>query len=168
MNDLYKEILVKPQPSSANAVKKVLLIVLDVVLLGFGVLFNPFIALGGLLLTGLEIWLVFPRFQLEYEYLYVNGSFDIDAIFAKSSRKRKGSYDISALEVMAPTGSAHLDDYMKRQGLKVLDYSSRQPDKKTWTLIYGDNSQQKALLLELPDEVAQDMRRYAPQKVFFQ
>ena len=98
----------------------------------------------------------------------MNGDLDVDAIYAKSSRKRKGSYEHGSLEVMAPTGSAHLDDYMKRQGLKVIDYSSREPNKKTWTLVYGGDGGQTALIMELPDDVTQDMRRYAPQKVFFQ
>ena len=50
----------------------------------------------------------------------------------------------------------------------MLDYSSREPNVKTWTLVYGDGSDQKMLILELPDEVVQDMRRYSPQKVYLQ
>ena len=115
-----------------------------------------------------DIWLIFPRFSVEYEYLYVNGDIDIDEIYSKSTRKRKGSYDNSSLVVMAPTGSAHLDGYQNRQGIKMLDYSSREPNVKTWTLVYGDGSDQKMLILELPDEVVQDMRRYSPQKVYLQ
>ena len=65
---------------------------------------------------------------------------------------------------MAPTGSAHLDGYQNRQGIKVLDYSSRELNVKTWTLVYGDGSDQKMLILELPDEVVQDMRRYSPRR----
>lgn len=168
MNDLYKEIMVKPLPDPANTVKKVLLIVATVLLLGAGLLIHPFLLLGGVVLLFLEYWLILPRFQVEYEYLYVNGDFDIDAIYSKSSRKRKGSYDHGSLEVCAPTGSVHLDDYMKRPGLKTIDYSSREPNHKTWTLVYGGDSAQTALIMELPDEVTQDIRRYAPQKVFFQ
>ena len=92
----------------------------------------------------------------------------IDEIYSKSTRKRKGSYENSSLVVMAPTGSAHLDGYQNRQGIKMLDYSSREPNVKTWTLVYGDGSDQKMLILELPDEVVQDMRRYSPQKVYLQ
>ncbi len=168
MNDLYKEIMVKPLPSPADAVKKVLLVIVAVVVLGLGVLIHPMIMLAGLVLLALEVWLIFPRFHVEYEYLYVNGDFDIDVIYNKNSRKRKGSYDHGNLEVMAPTGSSHLDGYVKRQGLKTLDYSSRKEGEKTWTLIYSSESALTALILELPDEITQDMRRYAPQKVFFQ
>ena len=145
------------------------MIAVAVLVFAAGMLFvQPLVMLGGIVLLFLEIWLIFPRFKVEYEYLYVNGDIDIDAVYNKSSRKRKGSYDHSSLLIMAPTGSAHLDDVMKRQGMKVLDYTSRKQGEKSWTLVYGDSSDQKALLLELPDEVAWDMRRYAPQKVFLQ
>lgn len=169
MNDLYKEIMVKPRPSQTNALKKGLLIAAAVLVFAAGMLFvQPLVMLGGIVLLFLEIWLIFPRFSVEYEYLYVNGDIDIDEIYSKSTRKRKGSYDNSSLVVMAPTGSAHLDGYQNRQGVKVLDYSSREPNVKTWTLVYGDGSDQKMLILELPDEVVQDMRRYSPQKVYLQ
>ena len=167
MNDLYKEILVKPEPNPADGVKKALLAALAAALIAAGIL-NPMFMLAGFVLLMLEIWLIFPRFKVEYEYLYVNGDIDIDAVYNKSSRKRKGSYDHSSLLIMAPTGSAHLDDVMKRQGMKVLDYTSRKQGEKSWTLVYRDCSAQTALLLELPDEVARDMRRHAPQKVFLQ
>lgn len=167
MNDLYREILVKPEQSPMNGVKKGLLVAVSVALFAAGI-FSPMFIAGGLVLLILELWLIFPRFNVEYEYLYVNGDIDIDAIYNKSSRKRKGSYDHDSLEIMAPTGSSHLDGIMNRPGLKVLDYTSRKQGAASWTLVYGDSSDRKALLLELPDEVAQDMRRYSPQKVFMQ
>lgn len=168
MNDLYKEILVTPKPDPKSGLLKAALIVVTVLLAAFSLLFQPLLLAVAAILVLLEVYLIFPRLKVEYEYLYVNGDIDIDAIYNKSSRKKKGSYDNASLEVMAPTGSAHLDGFVNRQGTKVLDYSSGEPGRKTWTLVYGGDSGRKQLILELTDEIAQDMRRYSPQKVFFQ
>lgn len=168
MNDMYKEVLVKPQPKATDGLKKGLLIAAVVVLAAAGVLIWPLFLLLAIVLGVLEVWLIFPRFSVEYEYLYINGDIDIDAIYNKTSRKKQGSFEKGSLEVMAPSGSAHLDGYAGGKDAKVLDYTSGEGKAKVWTLVYGSASGRKVLLLELPDEVAQDMRRHAPQKVFFQ
>lgn len=65
MNDLYKEIMVKPRPSQTNALKKGLLIAAAVLVFAAGMLFvQPLVMLGGIVLLFLEIWLIFPRFSV--------------------------------------------------------------------------------------------------------
>ena len=65
---------------------------------------------------------------------------------------------------MAPTGSAVLNDYLN--GAKVEDYSSGEENASTWTLVYSGDKSKTAAILELPDELSEDMRRYAPRKVY--
>lgn len=167
MSDLYKEILVKPPKKPADVVKKGLVILATVFCFLVGMMVTPWGMLAGFVLLILDFYVIFPRFNVEYEYLYVNGDFDVDKIFNKSSRKRAGSYDIGSLQIMAPTGSDELKRYLNGRNMKVKDYSADTPGEKSWMLIYGDGDDQTALILELPDEVAQDMRRHAPRKVFF-
>ena len=166
MNDGYEEILVKRQKTPKDTLLKGLMIGVVAVLIAGGIfLFNPIFLVLGMVLGLLAYYLVLPNFDLEYEYLYVGGDIDIDKIMAKRKRKRIASYSKDNLEVMAPTGSDHLSDYLRDK--KVKDYTSGDPQVKTWTLVYGGEQAAEAVRLELTDEIAQDMRRFAPRKVFF-
>lgn len=168
MSDLYKEILVKPAKKSSDVLKKGLWILLTAFCFLAGMFVNQWGMLAFIVMIFLDIYLIFPRMNVEYEYLYVNGDFDVDKIFNKSSRKRVGSYNSGDLQIMAPTGSDQLKSCMNGKNVKIRDFSGDDPKEKSWTLIYGDADSQEALILELPDEVAQDMRRHSPRKVFFQ
>ena len=166
MNDGYEEILVKRQKSASDMLLRGLVIALAVVPVIVGVLFvSPLFLLIGAVIGVLGYYLILPNFDLEYEYLYVNGDIDIDKIMSKRKRKRGGSFTKDNLEIMAPTGSDQLASYVKNG--KVLDYTSGDPQKKTWTLVFGSERTSEIVKLELTDTIAQDMRRYAPRKVFF-
>ncbi len=166
MNDGYEEILVKKQPTAKDALLKGLVLALVVVPIAAGILFAiPFAIPAGLILGIIGYYFLLPRLDLEYEYLYVGGDIDVDVIMSKRKRKKVGSWSKDNLEIMAPTGSDQLASYMKEG--KVRDYTSGDPDIKTWTLVYATERSADILKLELTDEIAQDMRRYAPRKVFF-
>ena len=160
MNDLYQEILVKKKASAKDTALKILVIVV----LAAGVLFLTPLLLVGLVLCFVDFYFLLPQFDLEYEYLYVNGDIDVDKIMSKSRRKKVASFSKDNLEVMAPTGSAVLNDYLN--GAKVEDYSSGEENASTWTLVYSGDKSKTAAILELPDELSEDMRRYAPRKVY--
>lgn len=166
MNDGYEEILVKRQKTPKDTIIKGLVIGVVAVLIVAGVLlFNPIFLVVGMIAGFLAYYLILPNFDLEYEYLYVGGDIDIDKIMAKRKRKRIASYSKDNLEVMAPTGSDHVASYIKNA--KVKDYTSADPEAKTWTLVYGGENSTEVVRLELTQEIAQDMRRFAPRKVFF-
>ena len=118
MNDLYKEIMVKPRPSQTNALKKGLLIAAAVLVFAAGMLFvQPLVMLGGIVLLFLEIWLIFPRFSVEYEYLYVNG--DIDIIVTKSV-SRFGRNALDTLNTLRDLRQHHIDVFFENENLHSL------------------------------------------------
>ena len=166
MNDGYEEILVKRGKTTRDTILKGLTIGVTVLFIAAGIfLFNPIFLASGMILGLLAYYFILPNFDLEYEYLYVSGDIDIDKIMSKRKRKKVGSYSKDNLEIMAPTGSGHLSSYLKNG--RVKDYTSADPHVKTWTLVYGSESSSDIICLELTDAIVQDMRRYAPRKVFF-
>ena len=166
MNEGYEEILVKKGKTPTDTILKALAIGVTSFLIIAGILlFNPIILVLGMIMGLLSYYLILPNIDLEYEYLYVGGDIDIDKIMAKRKRKKVGTFSKDNLEIMAPTGSDHLSPYLKNG--KVKDYTSADPSVKTWTLVYGGEKTSDIIRLELTDEIAQDMRRYAPRKVFF-
>ena len=102
---------------------------------------------------------------MEYEYLYVNGELDIDAIYSRQKRKRIASYDMQELELMAPTKSHALDSYVNGQDVKIKDFTSGKPEQKSYTLVFNKEKGRQIIQVEFDDVVVNDIRRISPRKV---
>lgn len=164
MNDLYREILVKRITPTADKIKSAALVALTVLCLAGSLVFWPLL-LGGIAL-GVASFLLIPRFNLEYEYLYVNGDIDVDKIMSRQKRKRCASYSLENLEVMAPTGSHALDSFRSGGNTRTRDFTSLDPQASSYTLVFHSGESRELVRLELEEDVVRDMRRLAPRKVF--
>ncbi|MCD8021842.1 MAG: DUF6106 family protein [Lachnospiraceae bacterium] len=163
MNDSYKEIMVKPDTPLGKRFLKGFFPVMTGICVLLGLMVWPFL-IGALAFLLLTIF-VGPRMDVEWEYLYVNGELDIDAIYSKQKRKRVASFDMEHLEVLAPEKSHALDSYMTRQGTKIDDYTSKKEPQKSYILVFNEEKGQKIIAVELDDEILNDIRRIAPRKV---
>ena len=166
MNDLYQEILVKQKKNPAASLIKAALIAATAVFALGAFFMNPVFFLPALVL-GVLCWFYSGRTDKEFEYLYVNGDFDIDVIYNKQKRKRVGSYDVNSMIIFAPEKSHELDSYRQKSGITTKDYSSKTGSPKVWCGIYSVDKGEEMVLLELEDDsIVKDLRRYAPRKVF--
>jgi len=163
MNDTYREILVKKETTSVDMLKKYGLIFLTAASFLAFLFVHPLCILltAGL---GVACFFLLPRFDVEYEYLYVNGDFDVDRIFGKQKRKRAGSYNLEEMELIAPSSSHELDSY-RNKGAVQMDYTSGQENVKTYTAVYMQDGNTKLVTYELDGDVIRDLRRLAPRKV---
>ena len=160
MSDLYREILVKRATPAADRIKQGGLIGLTVVCLAGSLLFMPLLPAG--IVLAVVTFFLFPRFDLEYEYLYVNGDLDIDKIMHKAKRKRVFSMNVNDLEVLAPIDAIELRQY---QRAKVLDYSSGTGRGRLYALVVTDHGQQKKIIFEPNDTIVEGFFLLAPRKV---
>ena len=143
MGDFYTEQLVKRQKASSTTLIKAILIILTVlsVVLIFMI---PFGIIGPVIMIALDVFL-FRSMDVEYEYLFVNGSLDIDKIMAKSRRKNMFSMEMTDLEMMAPSGM---------------------PGADTYELIVVNNGEKKKIIFEPNKTVCEGLKMLAPRKVF--
>lgn len=163
MGDTYKEIMVQPETSAGKKFLKGFFPVMTGICVIFGMALWPFLILAVVFL--LLTLFVGQRLDVEYEYLYVNGELDIDAIYSKQKRKRICSYDMEHLEVLAPMNSHALDSYLSRPGAKYDDYTSKKEPQKSYILVFNEEKGQKIIAVELDGEILNDIRRIAPRKV---
>lgn len=164
MGDLYREILVPRRTPMVNKVAKVAAIAATAIFLVGGMfLMAPLFLLVGIVL-GIGCFFLLPRLEVEYEYLYVNGELDVDAIYSRQKRKRIGSYDMAELEVLAPEKSHALDPYQS-QGVKIKDFTSGDPQVKAYVLVFSKEGKRDIIKAELDDVILNDVRRIAPRKV---
>ncbi|MGN0273452.1 MAG: DUF6106 family protein [Chordicoccus sp.] len=162
MEDSFSELIV---PKKAGALAKMVrpLVLALIIISGIFMLvtFSPVFMIAFIIFIVLWYVLV-PRMSVEYEYSYVNGDLDIAAVYSKQSRKHLATIQTSGTECIAPVGSHELDSY--GDTFKVVDYSSRDPEVKTYVIVKGDSREK--ILVHLDDKMLEDLKWRLPRKVF--
>lgn len=166
MSDLYQEHLVKKEKTPKDSVMKFGMIGLTAVLAAAGIFITPLALLAALVLGLVAYFIVIPKTDLEFEYLFVNGELDIDKIMAKSKRKKAKTLNIQEADLIAPVNSHKMDYYNSNQKLKVLDFSSGNPEHKRYAIIARDGGETCKIIIEPDEAMASAMRNSAPSKVF--
>lgn len=167
MSDLYLEEMVKKRWTAKDKAIRTILMVLTVLLI-IGAFFVHYLLVFPAIAICVADIIVFPRFNVEWEYQYVNGELDVDRIINKAKRKRKGSFDLENVEIMAPANSHRLDYYKNNQQMKEFNYTSNDPEreKMVYAMIVSDDGLLKRILFEPSPQMRRDMRARAPRKVF--
>ena len=165
MSDLYSELLVKKESTAKDGIMKYGLIVLTALAVLAGIFVNPLILLVAVVL-GIACYFVIPKTDVEYEYLFINGDFDIDMIMSKTKRKKVKSFKLSESDLAAPLDSHRMDYYNGNQNMKVLDFSSGNPEHKRFGVITRLDGNLCKIILEPDEALAQAMKNSAPSKVF--
>ncbi len=164
MSDLYTEVIVKRKPSAKDMILKSLLIA-GTALAVFAFMVMGIIGFVIFIALAVADYFLLPTFNLEFEYLYVNGELDIDKIMSKQKRKRVYSADVSNLELLAPSNSHALDSYNRNNSIKTLDFSSRNPQNKTYTMIIKGEKGLERVIFEPNDVMLSDIKRVRPREV---
>ena len=165
MGDLYSELLVKKDKTAKDSLLKYGLIVLTVLAVFAGLIITP-LALIIAVALGIACYFVIPKTDVEYEYLFINGDFDIDMIMSKTKRKKVKSFKLSESDLAAPLDSHRMDYYNGNQNMKVLDFSSGNPEHKRFGVITRLDGNLCKIILEPDEKLAQAMKNSAPSKVF--
>ena len=165
MGDLYSELLVKKDKPAKDSLLKYGLIVLTVLAVFAGLIITP-LALIIAVALGIACYFVIPKTDVEYEYLFINGDFDIDMIMSKTKRKKVKSFKLSESDLAAPLDSHRMDYYNGNQNMKVLDFSSGNPEHKRFGVITRLDGNLCKIILEPDEALAQAMKNSAPSKVF--
>ena len=165
MNERYFEERVKQKLTGKTMAKAFGMMLSAVVVLFLAFIFSYKIPILFMLAIPYAAYAVYfvSQCNYEYEYLYFQGSLDIDRIRAKSSRKRIITVDVKEMEVMAPSNSATLQQY---NNLKRIDCSSN-TGAKTYELVAKRKGQLVRIIFEPSQKLVDNIRVYAPRKVFY-
>lgn len=165
MGDVYEEQLIRRKTPQKYKIYVGCLIALTVLLALLSFLTAMILFFVPAVFVACLAYYFSQRWDLEFEYIYVNGELDIDKIMAKSSRKRVVSVDMQNLEVMAPVGSHGLDSF---RNLKCAEYdcTSYAEDAQVYALITtGEDGERVRILFEPNEKIVSAIRRISPRKV---
>ena len=130
-----------------------------------GMMFPPLFL--GTIGFGLLAWFLSTRVELDFDYAYTNGTIDVAKVYNKSSRKHFLSIEMKDVIVVGPVGSDSVRAYQGR-GLKTIDCSSRNPEIKTYEIVFHDKKSDNAetiVLMDLEDDFLEAMKAVAPRTV---
>lgn len=163
MKDVYEEQLVARRPELKYAFYKGLLIFVVIFAALAGFFFHPALLFVAFLL-GIGVYYLVQMFDIEYEYLYVNGELDFDKIYAKARRKRVLSVQMEHLEMMAEKDSHHLDS-LRHSQYKTYDFSSGDETHKVYEMYIHTETELMQIFFEPNDNIIEAIRQISPRKV---
>ena len=147
MGDVFKEQIIKRQPTPKDTLKRVGLLaavlIIGVITMATIPAFAPFIVLA----AGFGAWVLMGYLKVEYEYAFTDGELDIDAIYNRSRRKRLFSARVNDFELMA-----HVDDKVQMgafQGaVETKDYSSGVVNENTYAFLLNYRGKRTKFIIE--------------------
>ncbi len=162
MNQLYAEAGVKRKDTGKTMGLRALLIVgiiVGVLLMMLG----GFFGIGGMVIIVAMIYF-FPKLNVEYEYVFVDGQLDFDRITGKSRRKTMLRIDMEQVDIVAPQGSHALDSYNQMQLLNK-DFSSCDKSVKPYIVIASVEDKKYRIAFEPSEKMLAMMKQKSPRKI---
>jgi hypothetical protein len=162
MNQLYAEAGVKRKDDMTSMGIRALLvigIVVGILLMLLGGVFG----IAGVVMVVILIYL-FPKLNVEYEYVFVDGQLDFDRITGKAKRKTLLRVDMEQVEVVAPEGSHALDGFTYVQYEKK-DFTSRDKASKPYVIIASVDEKKYRISFEPSEKMITMMKQKSPRKI---
>lgn len=163
MDGLYAEAGCKRTGTIKTLILKALIILLVIMTFAFAAIINAkYLFALGMVLGALAVW-YWPRFSVEWEYIFVDGQLDFDMISGGEKRKNILRIDFDEVDLVAPKNSHALDAYRDK---KVYDYSSLKRDARVYVIIAKKPEQGMCQIYFEPSDKMLDMMKIkAPRKV---
>ncbi|MDR0248891.1 MAG: DUF6106 family protein [Oscillospiraceae bacterium] len=170
MADVFIEQIVRKLPDGRTALQRSA-IILGIFLVPFAFLYMGNFPENSLLfllsqltlpVLVLCVWLgivLWRRTGLEYEYIFTNGSLDVDVIYGRRSRKRILTVDCSGFEILAPMSEKYANQYNSPSFARVVDAASHRKSGARWFAIFNGKDGKRTLLIFEPAERLQDAFR---------
>lgn len=169
MNDTYCEIIVRRKITSGALICRFFAVFASAVAIMLSLLLFSVLGLSTCIFFVWIDMIIFRNTDVEYEYQFFSGQLDIDVIYGKKKRKRARRFDLKKIEILAPMQSDKLAHYNKNEKLKVMDYSSRYPERPKFVFVIpADEGVVQKVIFEPSEEMVNAIRQYVPSKVHLQ
>ncbi len=161
MNEFYVEQLVPSKVTNQSIFMRIGLVVLTLLAFAGSMIISLLFYVAVIL--GVVTFMSLKGSSIEYEYIYLSGSLDIDKVIAKQKRKHMYTADVKDMIVIAPLDSVEVRPF---QNVKTTDYSSGEARNTVYKMVLSKNGEKQAILLEPNQEILDAMKLIAPRKVF--
>ncbi len=164
MEGNYCEARAKKKKSARDVLIKGSVIAGIVISILLTLLFGKAVILIVPVVLGILAYFLFPRLNVEYEYVFCDGQLDFDKIMNGENRKHLERIDMDEAVQIAPINSHTLDGY-RHDGVKKVDYSSNDSNGHIWGIAMSAGTQKKLYYFEPSEEMIHKMKQKSPRKV---
>ncbi|MBO5373066.1 MAG: hypothetical protein J6A75_10185 [Lachnospiraceae bacterium] len=96
-------------------------------------------------------WRMWFHTNMEYEYLYFDGTIDIDKVIDKRKRKSIMSFHMNDVIQIAPVGDSLLESAHQNPKTKYMDLSSRKSNRRVYEIVLQEAGETTCIRFE-PDD----------------
>ncbi len=158
MEGNYCEARAKKRKTTSDVLIKLAIIAAVIISVLAAFLFGQTLLLLVAVGFGIAAYFVFPRLNVEYEYVFCDGQIDFDKVMNGEKRKHLMRIDMSEMAICGPINSHSLDGY-KREGVRKVDFSSREEDARVWGIVITKGEIKTLYLFEPSDEMIRRMKQ---------
>ncbi len=165
MSELYAEASTKKKTTIGVIILKVIAIV-TIIMIFFASMFiggavsRILVMLGGAAVVFL-IW-YWPRFKVEWEYVFCDGQLDFDMILGGEKRKSILRIELEESDLVASMKSSRMDG---DRHLPKKDFTSLRSEAKVYGIVTKVKDEKVVLLFEPSDKMLEKMKIKSPDKV---
>lgn len=165
MNDALYEQLVPRKQKTSGILISILIIVLAVAVAVLGM---PLVGFSVISYRSFDpedriFYFIFPKLNVEYEYMILNHDLQIDAIYNKSKRKHMLSFDIQSAEIIAPKKSPRLNAFHPD---KTYDFTSGNENADVYAIMISLDQKNSCVYIEPDRKMIEHMRQWMGSKMF--
>lgn len=164
MNDALYEQLISRRPKPYDLPVRIAVVLVILAVAVGGMPFVGFLSFAvAVVLAVLAYYFIFPKLNVEYEYIILNHDLQIDAIYNQAKRKHMQSLDIQGAEIIAPKGSPRLNSYKPD---KIYDYTSGSPSGKVFAIMIPMEQKNVCIYIEPDGKMIDHMSQWMGMKMF--
>lgn len=164
MNDALYELIVARRSRPTDLIIRILVILLIIAVALLGMPFLGFFAfILAVLIAVLAYYFIFPRLNVEYEYILLNHDLQIDVIYNRSKRKSLRNFDVQTAEIIAPKGSPRLNSYKPD---KIYDYSSGNPSGRVFAIMIPLDQKKACIYIEPDEKMTENIKQWMGMKMY--
>lgn len=167
MSDIFCEAIVKKKTTTKDLMKKTIAVLLSILLILLGIIFVPFAAVIVVVVVIAIDYFFFKQLNIEFEYALTMSDLDIAKIMSKEKRKHLMTLDLKQADMIAPIGHQKIKDVLS-QGVKVIDCSSGEANRKVYSVITKKDGKAIQLLFEPSETMIQGIRKQFPSKTILE
>ncbi len=168
MGDIFKEQIVRKIPNKSDKLKQIgVLVILFISSITISMIpvIAPLSPAILICLCFLAFYLM-TYFKIEYEYIFTNGTLDVDIIYNKSRRKRVFSADVKDFELIAHVDNKEqVGNFSSATG--VFDFSSGVVKANTYACLTKKDGKIVKLIIEPNELLVKAFSSYVTPRKFF-
>ncbi len=167
MDEMFLEQMVKRGNAKKDMQRRLLVILCGIAVIGLPSLFGAYITYlitpVLVVMVALMVWILWRQSAKEYEYIYTDGSLDIDVIFGQSTRRHLVTFDCRACRMIVPSQTQRYQHeiFEKKYG-KTIYACKGTPDEDTYVILGKVGEVEYRVFFEPNDRLINAIHQYSP------